>query len=273
MTNVQFLIPVGPGYDLGWLIDAVESCVQGPDLRILLINDGNKDRVPLDELAGPFVDVLHRKKNGGVAVALNDGFEACGDVQYVARMDADDMSMPGRVMNQTSWMSGRPEVIISGGRIVRMDVIEWHKQKSCFAVPAGSPSSILRSGRTPLPHPTWMIRKAALVDVLGKRPYPEDYPWAEDFALLCKLVKLKGDGCLLDTSLPLAGHRMHDKRSSNLHAKEQVKSREKALRWLNVEDEKNELAGDDGVGTGDGGVTGDDIQGASRPVKVKRGEA
>lgn len=103
-----------------YLRAAVESILVQTfrDFEFLVIDDASTDGGG-DELAG-FGDsriwLLRNHENLGVAASLNRGLSLARG-KYIARMDADDISMPRRLEHQVAFMDAHPEVGISGGWI------------------------------------------------------------------------------------------------------------------------------------------------------------
>jgi len=59
---------------------------------------------------------VRQEEKKGIAVALNNGLDACtGDVVF--RLDADDIACPSRVRSQLQYLQTHPEVSIVGGAI------------------------------------------------------------------------------------------------------------------------------------------------------------
>ncbi|MEM6330601.1 MAG: glycosyltransferase family A protein [Planctomycetota bacterium] len=84
------------------------------DYEFIVVNDGSTDGTA-DYLAGlsdTRVRVIHRE-NGGTAAAANQGLEHCRG-EYVARVDADDISLPTRLEKQVAFLDRRPEVGLVG---------------------------------------------------------------------------------------------------------------------------------------------------------------
>jgi glycosyltransferase involved in cell wall biosynthesis len=93
--------------------EAVASVLGGSygNLEVVIINDGSADATA--EVAEQFVradrrvKLLHRP-NGGLAAALNSGFQlAKGD--YVARLDADDLWHPSKLTRQIELAGQAPD--------------------------------------------------------------------------------------------------------------------------------------------------------------------
>ena len=99
------------------LLEAVHSILGGSfrDLELLAINDGSTDQSEeiLRSVRDPRLRVVRNPKNAGVIATLNRGLGlAEGDL--VARMDADDVSMPNRLAQQVAFMEANPEIGLSG---------------------------------------------------------------------------------------------------------------------------------------------------------------
>jgi glycosyltransferase involved in cell wall biosynthesis len=103
---------------------AIESILTQtyPHFEFLIINDGSKDKS--DKIIKSFSDsrikYLKGSKNKGLDVILNEGF-ARAEGKYIARMDADDISLPNRLIKQVEFLEQFPEYGMVGSLYADMD--------------------------------------------------------------------------------------------------------------------------------------------------------
>lgn len=98
-----------------WLREAVESILSQTfeDFEFLIIDDGSTDRT--FEILNFFRDrdfrirLVRNESNLGLITSLNRGLELAKGT-YIARMDADDISLPNRLETQVEYMEQHPEV-------------------------------------------------------------------------------------------------------------------------------------------------------------------
>ena len=120
----------------------------------------------------------------GLAEARNAScFLAQG--QYIALMDADDVSSPDRLMWQIDFMEKHPEVSVLGGAVEWIDttgraLVTWDNP-----VGDGEIQSALLE-RCPLWQPTVLMRREAFVGVGGYRP---PFAPAEDYDLWLRMAE------------------------------------------------------------------------------------
>lgn len=157
--------------------------------QIILVKDGplNSD---LDQAINSwqnklsmFLKTIHLAENSGLAVALNEGLKHC-DNELIARMDADDISLPHRFAKQIDFMKNRPELSVSSAFIEEFDDLHGVfsvRKLSC------EHSDILKFAKTrcPISHPVSIFKKSAVLSVGG---YPI-FKKAEDVGLWSLLLK------------------------------------------------------------------------------------
>ena len=152
-------------------------------LEIILVDDASTDASAF--IAGQIarndrrVLVIHSPTNVGVARALNLGLPHCQGT-FIARMDADDVSGPGRLQAQVAYLRAHPQVGILGtGAII-------HPSGRRAPTPSSCPAFIHWSMYfyCPVVHPSICARRQVFSD-LGNC-YPKHF--AEDYALYLDLV-------------------------------------------------------------------------------------
>ncbi len=121
---VTVLMPVHNGER--FLAEAIESILSQTfqDFEFLILNDGSTDssRSIVAGFNDARIRLLDNDHNVGVTRTLNRGIrEARG--HYLARMDADDLSMPGRLDAQVAHLESHPDcaVVVTFARVIDAD--------------------------------------------------------------------------------------------------------------------------------------------------------
>lgn len=153
------------------------------DWELLLVDDGSTDgsgTIARDYAANdPRIHVCVRPHRGLVP-ALREGC-ARARGEFIARMDADDVSYPERLSRQIEWFAANPDgglcgtQVVAAGRNIRAGrrrYLEWLNSNTVH-------ESIDRDVfiECPVAHPTFMMRRTAYEAVGGYRDFdgPEDY--------------------------------------------------------------------------------------------------
>lgn len=163
------------------------------ELELLVLDDSNLEqtRQAIDRLAATDerVHVVRRKERMGFVHALNVGLGLARG-EYIARMDSDDIAVPERLEWQQAFFVEHPLADVVGGA---MDIInEQGEVTSHRDYPGGMRLRLFSMLRTPLAHPTVMMRRRVIDK--GFR-YDESFEKAEDLDLWLRLIKV---GCRLD---------------------------------------------------------------------------
>lgn len=160
------------------------------DFEVLAVDDGSTDetRALLHERAArdPRVRVIATPPTG-IAAALARGLaEARGE--FIARMDGDDIAHPDRFARQLERFDAEPELAACGTQVRYIppeSVRDGARRYERWINSLLTHDEIARDVfvECPLPHPTLMIRRAALERVGGYT----DPPWPEDYELVLRL--------------------------------------------------------------------------------------
>lgn len=164
---IYVLLPIYARDSVDYLTLAIDSilCQTYSYLRLWIGVDG---RVPIefDEVleryaSRPSVKIVRFDENRGLACVLNDLLSLCMSegAEYIARMDADDISLPDRLEKQLTYLQNHPEVDVVGGAIEEID--ELGKSRNKVIVYPQNPETCRAffSKRNPLAHPAVMFRK------------------------------------------------------------------------------------------------------------------
>jgi len=152
------------------------------DLELLVINDNSTDSTPstLSNINDNRLVVL--ENNGfGIVDALNTGI-AHSKGQYIARMDADDISLPNRLYWQKSYLDNHPNIgVISGMVKYKGDKNknEGYYRHVLWLNELNTPQQLYlnRFVDSPVAHPSVMVRRSCF-DTFGtyaQGDFPEDF--------------------------------------------------------------------------------------------------
>lgn len=209
---------------LGSAIESILAQTFG-NFEFIIVDDGSTDasavvvrRYAKSEARIRFM----QQENAGVTAALQMGCRASTG-ELIARMDADDVAMPTRFVDQLGALEGDPTLAAVGSFYERIDadgdlisVAEWPTNHEEI-------DQALLQGRGGLPHPTAMIRRQTLEQVGG---YRSQYPVAQDKDLWLRLTEV---GRLANLPVPLLQYREHTGAVSTTKQREQQRCVDEAI--------------------------------------------
>lgn len=223
MARVSVLMPV---YNAGkYLSKAIDSILSQTckDWELILVNDGSTDNSE-DIIAGYDDDRIYYIKNQenlGLIRTLNKGIDLCHG-EYIARMDADDISLPDRLKKQIDFLDKHPEYIMCGTNAAVINNKEGITGK-IYNLTENDYLQIHLLFSVPFIHPSMMIRK----NILENNRYDEKYKHVEDYELWHRVARL---GKIANLKNELFEYRWHDSNVSVLHNKIQEELKDKIIR-------------------------------------------
>ena len=152
--------------------------------EIIAIDDGSHDRTLAILQAYAQQDSRLRILQPGpvgLVKALNQGITAAR-ASHIARMDADDLMHPERLLLQHQYLTDHPEIALVSCQVrlfppelIQKGYLKYVRWQNRCLTPAAIAQQIYIE--SPLPHPSIMIRRQVLNDLGGYRsgPFPEDY--------------------------------------------------------------------------------------------------
>jgi glycosyltransferase involved in cell wall biosynthesis len=192
---VSILLPVRNGGPL--VSEAVESILEQSfsSFELLVVDDGSTDETPdvLRALADADSRVqVVRQEAQGIVAALELARERARG-RYLARMDADDIALPGRLEAQVGLMEADPRLVVVGTQVayfprdhVRVGALRYERWVNSLV----DHDALVRDVfvECPIPHPTFLLR-ASTVDLVGGY---RDREWPEDYDLVLRLWEAGG---------------------------------------------------------------------------------
>lgn len=215
--RVTVLMPVRNGER--YLGEALDSILGQTfrDFEFLVIDDGSTDRTGeiLSKCGDERLRVVRHHSGVGVAATLNEGLRLAR-TEYVVRMDADDVSRPGRVEAQVLFMDRNPEVGICGTWIRFIG----EEEGTVIRYP-GHPDAIrcLLLFNNALAHPAAIFRREMLE--ANAVAYDPGCLHAEDYDLW---VRASRRFRLANIPRVLLDYRVHEGQVWSVHEREQERS-------------------------------------------------
>lgn len=210
--KVSVLFPVYNGEC--YLKESIDSILNQTyknfELLILLEYGSNQaSRKIVESITDDRIRVIENKKEKlGLAKSLNLGMrEARGE--YVARMDADDISLPKRFEKQVKFLDRHPEIVMCGTAMKGL-YTDGHTDKRGYFTDPDSIRFECMLGN-PFGHPTVMWRKK---EFLETELFYKDTPYSEDFELWKRVVELYPCANLKEYLLM---YRLHEESASSIY--------------------------------------------------------
>lgn len=192
MTKISVLMPVY-NTDESFLRESIESILNQTleNFEFIIINDGsttNAEDIILS-YKDPRINYVVNENNLGLIKTLNKGL-GLANGEYIARMDADDISLSDRLEKQLSFMESNPDVDILG---------TWFKcfpRNRIIKTPVNDKDikQFLLVNSNILGHPTIMFRNSTVkkLNIL----YDEKAECVEDYALWLSLIDKVKFACI-----------------------------------------------------------------------------
>ncbi len=169
-----------------YLEAAINSILQQTytNFEFIIVNDASTDDSP--EILRKFDDcrlrVITNTENLGLTKSLNIGINAAR-ARFIARMDADDLSLPHRLERQRQFLEERPDYALVGSAYYQID--EHDRTRGLVRVLTADQE--LRAGlrqQNWFGHGSVMMRREALRQLQG---YDEQFKYAQDYDLWLRL--------------------------------------------------------------------------------------
>lgn len=176
------------------------------DFEFLILDDGSTDAAPAilarAACADSRIRLISRPQRGLVA-SLNE-LAGLARGNYLARMDADDIALPGRLSAQFLFLESHPDVVCVGGATTMIDGAGRYLTTLYPPEDDARIQPAILAGHTAIAHPAAMFRRDALFRVGA---YDAAYYPAEDLDLWLRLGEI---GRLANLGIPVLKYRLHD---------------------------------------------------------------
>jgi len=181
--------------DAGYLRESINSILTQTftDFEFIIVNDGSTDGT--EEIVRSYNDkrivYVSNVNNIKLAASLNKAIKMSKG-QYIARMDADDISLPSRLQKQVDFLDGNPDYGVVGSWIQifgeRSGIGEYPESYRKIFYDFIFPDKTVA-------HPAVLIRKSVMT--ANNIFYDEDFDVAQDYKLwndlkhYCKITNLQ----------------------------------------------------------------------------------
>jgi glycosyltransferase involved in cell wall biosynthesis len=182
------------------------------NFEFIIINDGSTDNSNL--IIQKYADLDSRiiyidQHNKGLTRSLNIGIKTARG-QYIARQDADDISLPNRLSQQIHWLENYNYDFCCSRAILNKTKRTTPKITFYFS------HTLIALYKNPFIHGTFVIKKF-LLDKIGG--YDEHFTYAQDYKLIIDLINISARIKKIPSPLYILGEQKN--RISIAHLNEQ----------------------------------------------------
>ncbi len=202
--KISVIMPVYNGEK--YLKEAIDSILNQTftDFEFIIINDGSTDESEtiIKSYNNEKIRLINNQINSGLTKALNKGLGIARG-RYIARQDADDISMSNRFEIQYNFLKSNPNIALIGGwaKIIDEKGKQIRDEKKPLSFEEIKFHILFQN---PFIHSTIFFRKDIIQKIGG---YSEKYKHAEDFELYSRLIKK--DYSITNIPIFLIKYRIH----------------------------------------------------------------
>ncbi len=192
-----------------YVAEAINSIINQTfkDFEFIIIDDGSTDNsliiVKTLSLLDERIRIIENYGNIGLAKSLNRGISLSRG-KYIARMDADDISLPDRFEKQIAFLDNNPEIFALGGSVVYIDDEGRLGKLSAYPLRPQQVKWLLFFGHH-LAHPTSMFRRELFLRTEIK--YNENLKTTQDFDIWVQIAERFAIANLPDVLLYYRDHK------------------------------------------------------------------
>lgn len=156
------------------------------DFEFIIIDDASTDKslAIIKSFKDKRIKILRNKKRLGLTVSLNKGLRKAKG-EFIARMDADDISNKNRLKIQFNYLKNHPEVVFCGSWVTLINQSDKKIGEKKYPTEYKEIQRAIMAGN-PFIHPTVMMRRSILKKVGF---YDENLNGAEDYDLFLRIAK------------------------------------------------------------------------------------
>ncbi|OGZ02428.1 MAG: hypothetical protein A2430_02025 [Candidatus Liptonbacteria bacterium RIFOXYC1_FULL_36_8] len=172
-----------------YLKEAIDSILNQTfrDFEFIIINDGSTDTTAdiLSSYSDPRLKIITNPVNLDLTKSLNIGLNLAKG-EFIARQDADDLSLPNRLEKQLSFMEKNKDISLIGSWAKIID------NKGQFVKNNYSPSDSdflkfqINFIKNPLIHSSIFFKRDILKEV---KQYDKNFIYAQDFSFYSKIIR------------------------------------------------------------------------------------
>lgn len=175
------------------LAEAVDSILhqQGVEFELVIVDDHSNDGAITTVAAARNPKIsLHRNRGRGLVAALNTAIENSNG-EFIARMDADDIAHPQRLVVQLKYLQENPDIDICGCMVEMFaddDLGAGYRLYEDWINTLQTHADIEREFfiESPIAHPSALLRRSAMDRLQGY----QDNDWPEDYDLWSRALLL-----------------------------------------------------------------------------------
>jgi glycosyltransferase involved in cell wall biosynthesis len=169
-----------------YLAEAIESILHQTysNFEFIIINDGSNDESLsiIKSYTDNRILSIDNDGNKGLIYSLNKGIDLAKG-QYIARMDADDISLPTRLQKQVDFLEANSAIGVCSSNYIQFN---GQLEKHYFAYDRHEEILVHLLFNSSLIHPSLMIRKSCLAQL--DKLFDSNFQHAEDYELWSRLI-------------------------------------------------------------------------------------